>query len=226
MAEKEIRTFSLTEIRAIDGAKPVIEGHAAVFNQKSHDMGFREIIMPGAFAEAVMTDDVKFLLNHRGLPLARTKSGTLRLSEDEKGLAFRAELDSEDPDVKRLMPKVKRGDLSEMSFAFSIKDENKDERWTLENGQMLRSLLKVRLHDVSAVNEPAYPGTNLQQSRSYYEKRMAEAAGAPPPPADDEKVKAEFLERNKARTEFISSRIPAPDPLSFSEILKNARVKT
>ena len=227
MAEREIRIFSLTEIRVIDGANPVVEGHAAVFNQKSHDMGFREVIMPGAFAGAVMTDDVKFLLNHRGLPLARTKSGTLRLSEDQKGLAFRAELDASDPDVQRLLPKVKRGDLNEMSFAFSIKDPSSDEKWTRDNGETVRSLLKVSLYDVSAVTFPAYPTTDLQQTRSYYEKRMAEAVlpAEVVPPADDEKIKAEFLERSKARDDFLSRRTPPKDPNSYDEILKSARIK-
>ena len=182
--EKEIRTFDLTEIRATDGAKPILEGHAAVFNQRSHDIGFREIIMPGAFTDAIATDDVKFLINHRGLPLARTKSGTLRLSEDQKGLSFRAELDADDPDARRLLPKVKRGDISEMSFAFAVKDRNKDQKITFDNGEMVRALLKVSLYDVSAVNDPAYPGTYLN-ARSYFENHMAAIK------ADDEKLALE-----------------------------------
>jgi HK97 family phage prohead protease len=174
--EKEYRNYELTEIRAIDGEKPVIQGHAAVFNTKSHDMGFREIIMPGAFTQAVMNDDVKFLLNHRGLAIARTKSGTLRLSEDQKGLAFRAELDSSDPDVQRLLPKVNRGDVSEMSFGFYIKDKA-DEKLTIRDGEMTRTLFKVSLFDVSAVSNPAYPGTDLQaRFRALAEQQALEEA--------------------------------------------------
>jgi HK97 family phage prohead protease len=205
--EKETRTFDLTEIRATDGPKPVLEGHAAVFNQRSHDIGFREIILPGAFADAVITDDVKFLVNHRGLPLARTKSGTLKLSEDQKGLAFRAELDADDPDARRLLPKVKRGDISEMSFAFAVKDRKKDERWTYDNGEAVRSLLKVSLYDVSAVNDPAFPGTDLN-TRSYFESRMREARAASLPDADDFR---------KAVDHFLLRRIC---DLNYAELLK------
>jgi len=220
--EKELRTFALTEIRAIDGANPVVEGHAAVFNQKSHDMGFREIILPGAFAEAVLNDDVKFLLNHRGLPLARTKSGTLKLDETQRGLHFHAEFDGTDPDVQRLMPKVRRGDLSEMSFAFGIKDRATDEKWSRDKGEMIRSLLKVSLFDVSAVSFPAYPATDLQ-ARSYFAEKINELQN--PDPAlraaalpqvgklaeyiDDEKV-AEFLaDLKEARRKFISTLEPS-----------------
>jgi HK97 family phage prohead protease len=222
--EIEYRDFDLTEIRTIAGPKPVIEGHAAVFNQKSHDMGFREIIMPGAFAEAVMHDDVRFLLEHEGLPLARTRSGTLRLAEDQKGLAFRAELDPEDPDVQRLLPKIKRGDVSEMSFGFRIKNRQTDEKLSLEDGEMVRTLLKVSLFDVSAVTAPAYPGTDLQ-SRSYYAAKMNELrakieAGVKP---DAEEVKEDLEAVRKARLAFIASRTPPVNPLSFAEIIKSAQ---
>jgi len=215
--EKEYRDFALTEIRFIAGAKPVIEGHAAVFNQKSHDMGFREIILPGAFTEAVMHDDVRFLLEHEGLPLARTKSGTLRLAEDQKGLAFRAELDPDDPDVQRLLPKIKRGDVSEMSFGFRIKDRQTDEKLTLEDGEMVRTLIKVSLFDVSAVTNPAYPGTDLQ-SRSYYAAKRSELLKEVKP-ADPEADEA----ARKARAEFLARRTPQADPLSYDEIIKSAK---
>jgi len=228
--EKEVRTFSLTEIRAIDGDKQVIEGHAAVFGVKSHDLGFREIIQPGAFSDAVMSDDVRFLINHRGLPIARTKSGTLRLTEDVKGLAFRAELDPKDPDVQRLVPKVRRGDLSEMSFAFGVRDRANDEKWYRENGEMVRSLLKVQLFDVSAVSFPAYPSTDLN-SRSYFEQRMAEVGGDPAgsQKLDEqlaaEKIRADFDAMVRQRQEFLDRRRSPSKLPSLDEIYRNARRK-
>jgi len=228
--EKEVRTFSLTEIRAIDGDKQVIEGHAAVFGVKSHDLGFREIIQPGAFADAVMSDDVRFLLNHRGLPIARTKSGTLRLTEDVKGLAFRAELDPKDPDVQRLVPKVRRGDLSEMSFAFGVRDRDKDEKWYRENGELVRSLLKVQLFDVSAVSFPAYPSTDLN-ARSYFEQRMAEVGGDPAQSKklDEqlaaEKQRADFDAMVRQRQEFLDRRRSPSKLPTLDEIYRNARRK-
>jgi len=238
--EKEVRTFSLTEIRAIDGDKQVIEGHAAVFGVKSHDLGFREIIQPGAFSDAVMSDDVRFLLNHRGLPIARTKSGTLRLTEDVKGLAFRAELDPKDPDVQRLVPKVRRGDLSEMSFAFGVRDREKDEKWYREGNEMVRSLLKVQLFDVSAVSFPAYPSTDLN-ARSYFEQRMAEVGAADRNLAmkiDEQRVDAiitqelaaekkreDFDAMMRQRQEFLDRRRSPSKLPTLDEIYRNARRK-
>jgi HK97 family phage prohead protease len=87
---------------------------------------------PGAFAATLAKKpDVRLLINHDGLPLARTTSGTLKLREDKRGLHFEAELDATDPDVQRILPKVQRGDLSQMSFAFrTIKDA-----WRTEDGK-------------------------------------------------------------------------------------------
>lgn len=219
----ERRTYELTDIRAIDGANPIIEGHAAVFNQKSHDMGFREIIMPGAFTEAIKTDDVKFLLNHRGLPIARTKSGTLRLSEDSQGLAFRAQLEPTDPDVQRLLPKVKRGDLNEMSFAFGVADRSTDERWYRENGEMFRALIKVRLSDISAVSFPAYPSTDLS-ARSFYEVRMKEIEKDPDEKKPDQDDQEPVEKPADPEIVLAVPRIASPTHSSYEEIIHRARV--
>jgi HK97 family phage prohead protease len=156
----EKRVFAAVEMR-IDGEGPVrrFSGHAAVFNSFSLDMGFREMIKPGAFARSLARKpDVRLLVNHDDLPLARTKSGTLRLREDGQGLLVDADLDASDPDVQRILPKVKRGDLSQMSFAFrTIKDE-----WRTENGMDIRELHEVEIDDgdVSIVTYPAYPATD------------------------------------------------------------------
>lgn len=214
----EKRRFE-TELRLIDGARPVIEGHAAVFNTRSHDIGFREVIMPGAFTVAVKDDDVKFLLNHDGLPLARTKSGTLKLAEDSKGLAFHAELDASDPDVQRLLPKIKRGDLNEMSFGFRIPNRTTDEKWLRDGQEIVRNILKVNLFDVSAVTFPAYPSTDLQ-ARDYFKSQMEKI-----PTSLDAALLASggLRERFQERQAFIDRRTPPPDPFSLAEILKRAR---
>ena len=224
--EHEVRNFELTEIRA-DGDKPIVQGHAAVFGVKSHDMGFREIIAPGAFSDAILSgSDVRFLLNHSGLPIARTRSGTLHLTEDEKGLAFRAELDPTDPDVQRLLPKVRRGDLSEMSFAFGIRDRTKDERWHRDGSEMVRTLLKVTLYEISSVGFPAYPATSIN-ARSDFAERIAELRALPDEQKKhaDELERAEFRKIMKERIDFIDRRTPRPDPMSLPEIIKRARIK-
>lgn len=160
-----------------DGQK-TMRGHAAVFNQLSEDLGgFREQIAPGAFAEAIEKDDVRFLLNHEGLSLARTVAKTLRLAEDARGLAFEADINPDDPDWQRLLPKVVRGDISQMSFGFSVRPGGQD--WAKDDeGRTIRTLKKLRLFDVSPVTYPAYPQTDI----AVRELRSWEASQAPAVP--------------------------------------------
>lgn len=155
-----------TEIRAAkspakveaDGETIKVSGYAAVFNQETNIGGmFREQIAPGAFKEAIGRDDVVFVINHEGLPLARTRSGTLTLREDDHGLYMETELDSLDPDVQSIVPKMKRGDLDKMSFAFLPSKQEWD-----ESGDMpLRTVKEAELFDVSIVTTPAYEGTDI-----------------------------------------------------------------
>lgn len=162
MSDIERRAFvSGIEIEERADGKRSVRGHAAVFNQLSEDLGgFREQIAPGAFAEAIGSDDVRFLLNHEGLSLARTVAKTLRLSEDARGLAFEADVNPDDPDWQRLMPKLVRGDISQMSFGFSVRPAGQD--WAKDDeGRTIRTLKRLRLFDVSPVTYPAYPQTDI-----------------------------------------------------------------
>lgn len=165
----EKRGGSPAEIRADDNGIKV-EGYAAVFGQETNVGGFfREVIERGAFKDAVGRDDVVFLVNHEGLPLARTRSGTLTLSEDDHGLKMSTMLDPEDPDVRAISGKMKRGDLDKMSFAFFIEKEE----WDEEGEIPLRTVKRAALHDVSVVTTPQYEGTeialrSLQASRSAF----------------------------------------------------------
>jgi HK97 family phage prohead protease len=175
--EREVRGGIPAEIRAdADGIK--VSGYAAVFNQEV-DIGgmFREVIEPGAFKRAAKRDDVVFLINHDGLPLARTRSGTLKLTEDDHGLRIDAELDPDDPDVRAIVPKMKRGDLDKMSFAF----RSEMEIWDETTEPPTRTIMEARLYDVSIVTTPAYDGTSialrsLDASQKETAKRNAEAA--------------------------------------------------
>lgn len=161
MSEREIRGGIPAEIRADDdGIK--VSGYAAVFDEETNIGGmFREVIKPGAFKAAVGRDDVVFLINHDGLPLARTRSGTLTLKEDERGLYMETVLDADDPEVKSIVPKMKRGDLDKMSFAFRM--ENGKETWDDDEEDIpLRMIERVgSLHDVAIVTTPAYDGTEI-----------------------------------------------------------------
>ena len=158
MADLEYRSCAEMEFRA-EGDAVKVGGYAAVFNSLSEDLGgFREVIRRGAFTHTIAQGaDVRFLINHDGMPLARTKSGTLRLAEDDRGLRIDATLDPTDPDVQRLVPKMRRGDVSQMSFGFrTMKDA-----WRQEGADQIRELHAVDLIDVSAVTYPAYKATDV-----------------------------------------------------------------
>lgn len=156
---KEVR-FLGREMRA-SGTKstPVITGYAAKFNSYSEDLGgFIEVIRPGAFSRTLGNNaDVRCLFNHNeDIILGRTKSKTLRLSEDQTGLYFECDVPNSRMDVYEA---VKRGDVSECSFGFCCVDENFANNPT-GNPATLREILDADLFDVSVVTYPAYPNTN------------------------------------------------------------------
>ena len=155
----EQRAFPFQEVRVAreDGQPARIEGHAAVFDQLSDDMGFRERVRPGAFTKTIREADVRALWNHNSdLVLGRTKNKTLSLAEDKRGLAISVT----PPDTswgRDAVISIERGDVDQMSFAFrSIRDE-----WNTEDGLLTRSLIEVSLFDVSPVTYPAYPQTDV-----------------------------------------------------------------
>lgn len=158
MTDKEIRSGVPVEVRANEAGDIMVAGYAAVFGQETNIGGmFMESIARGAFTDAIGRDDVVFLINHEGLPLARTRSGTMTLKEDDHGLYMEARLDPRDPDVRSIVPKMKRGDLDKMSFAFIPETQEWD-----ESGDMPRRTIKrVSLYDVSIVTTPAYDGTEI-----------------------------------------------------------------
>lgn len=156
--QMETRSFEASfELRADENKPPLLKGHAAVFEKLSENMGgMREKIAKGAFMKSIGKDDVRALWNHNpDYVLGRNKSGTLRLSEDDKGLAI--EIDPPDTQWARdLMVSIKRGDVTQMSFAFSSVTDSWD------NEKSVRTLNEVKLYDVSPVTYPAYPQTDIK----------------------------------------------------------------
>jgi HK97 family phage prohead protease len=151
------------EIRS-KGDGLALTGYASVFDNGYQVLGgppygWVERVDKRAFdATLAAKPDLHLLINHEGMPLARTKSGTLRLSADSKGLLVEADLDRRDPDVQRLETKMERGDMDEMSFAFRVKAD----KWSDDDTE--RTLTEVSLHkgDVSVVNFGANPATSAQ----------------------------------------------------------------
>lgn len=160
------------ELRAADRGLLTFDGIASV-TEHGYDVyggpdegGWVETVARGAFKKTLSEKpDVAFLVNHEGMTLARTKSGTLRLTETDVGLRAQADLDPRMHVVNDLKIAVERGDIDEMSFAFRVtKDEWSDERGepaTWMDGTQ-RRILEVSLHkgDVSAVRYGANPATS------------------------------------------------------------------
>lgn len=156
----ERRFFELTELRAdTSGDAPAIVGYAAVFNALSNELwGFREKIAPGAFAASVAEDDIRALWQHdTAHVLGRTKSGTLRLVEDEVGLQVR--ITPPDTQAGRdALISIGRGDVDAMSFGFRTLDDEWEEK---ADGLVVRTLKKAKLYEVSPVTFPAYSATTV-----------------------------------------------------------------
>jgi hypothetical protein len=151
--EKRSIAYSNLEMRAENDGKTLV-GYAAVFDSPSEPLPWTEFVKRGAFSKTLNDGaDVRLLIDHEGIPLARTKSGTLALEEDDRGLRVEAELDPSNPDAARVISAMRRGDMSQMSFAFrTIKDS-----WNSDRSS--RELREVQLYDVSVVTFPAYEQT-------------------------------------------------------------------
>lgn len=193
--DTEVRTFDVSELRVEqrEDKAPVIKGYAIVFNKLSEDLGgFREQVSPSACTRAIKDDDIRAAFNHDpNYILGRNKAGTLRLNEDDKGIAF--EIDPPDTQWCRdLQVSIGRGDINQCSFKFStLKDE-----WTQKTKEVIRTLLDVKLFDISIVTYPAYPQTSVKV-RDYIN---ALPAGPCPP----EKEHADRLEIPKRRQAFLN----------------------
>ena len=160
--QMERRTITLKELRVVDsvsepGVEPAIEGYASVFD--SEELGgkspVREKVVKGAFEDTIQIDDIRALFNHDpNYVLGRNKAGTLTLEEDEKGLKVRI-VPPDTTWAKDLLVSIKRGDITQMSFGFTVILD----RWSYEDNIDVRELLKVKLFDVSPVTFPAYSQT-------------------------------------------------------------------
>jgi len=152
MAAETLERRAFTEVRA-SGRR--LEGYAATFGSEARIGPIVETIAPGAF-RASLAGDVLALMDHDpARVLGRTRSGTLRLSEDSKGLAF--SLDLPDTQAGRdVLELAQRNDLGGMSFGFIVPKGG--ETWQGER----RTLRAVDLHEISVVSaHPAYPDTSL-----------------------------------------------------------------
>lgn len=170
--ERRVFTLDAIEVRAEEGKAPTIRGYAAVFEQLSEDFGgWREKIAHGAFAKSV-GGDVRALFNHDpNFILGRTRSKTLLLGEDARGLSFEVTPPATAM-AAHVLEAVKRGDVTGASFGFRTKKD----RWESDTDKKaaVRTLLEVDLFDVSPVVFPAYPQTKIA-SRALEDWRRSSA---------------------------------------------------
>jgi HK97 family phage prohead protease len=178
----ERRFAELTLRAAGDGNRPVIEGEAAVFDTETTiGSWFREVIRPGAF-RAVLSEspDVIGAFNHDwSFVLGRTSSGTMKLEETKTGLRYVIDVNPNDSQAMSVYEKVKRGDVTQSSFAFTVKED----RWNdpKEGEELkLREITQVgKLFDVGPVPFAAYPEASAQarsKSEMFLQQRSAQAA--------------------------------------------------
>src|SRR6267143_423934 len=183
MSERRIQSSASLRAESNANGKRVLTGVAAAYNVPTRIGDFHEVIAPAAFTQSLRRgDDVRFLINHDpNLVLGRVKNGTLQLRESAKGLEFSVTL----PDTqvaKDFYALVKRGDISECSFAFRV-DGKDGEDWSESydcgdedccasgsRATPLRTLKNLRLFDASGVTYPAYStGTSVSALPGYHE---------------------------------------------------------
>ena len=162
LGELELRTFPKTELRLKEGGEGsigILEGVPGIpYNSWSEDLGgFIERVLPGAFDESILEDDIVSCRDHEDhLVLGRTSSGSLRLDNRDDGLYYEVDL----PDTgyaRDLVISVKRKDVKGNSFRFHTIEDY----WSIVNGEEYRDLVKCKLYEVGPVTMPAYPATGL-----------------------------------------------------------------
>lgn len=182
--EKEYRAFiTELEVRFDEEKRPIIEGYAAVFDSLSEDLGgFREKISPGAFSSALKGDSYLFWNHNPDIVLARKQAGTLKLTEDKRGL----KIEAKPPEwAKSYVETLQRGDVSSMSFGFIAEADEWDHK------KNIRTLTKIaELPEVSIVPFPAYSATDVQVALRSMEKSKSTGKAEPKLAKPDETVPA------------------------------------
>lgn len=147
-----------SETRSADGTDRILRlnGYAVLFDTPSEPMGrVIETIAPTAFDNVLADEnlDVRFQAEHTGLALARMSNGSLRITKDDRGLYFEVDLNPNVHAARDLYYLVERGDITQMSFGFTIANED-----VTEQGDMIMARITnvARLWELSAVTFPAY----------------------------------------------------------------------
>jgi HK97 family phage prohead protease len=182
MKKIERRTYTVKDVqaRSAEDGTMRLAGYAAVFNESSVPLPFKESIAPGAFRKTLTeTPDVRLLINHEGLPLARSKNGTLKLNEDDRGLYFEAEL-ADTTEARDIYKLVERGDVDQMSFGFRVIRQ----KWSDDRSRRVLTEVSLADGDVSVVTYPAYPTTTVEAREKIAKALEAAKSGRDVSPED------------------------------------------
>ena len=203
MEKNEIRAFDF-EVRAEENEEHghFLSGRPIVFDQRT-DLGwYDEIIERGALNETDLKD-VRFLINHNVdmIPLARSRNNnansTMQMSVDEDGMAIRVDLDVENNmDAKSLYSAVDRGDISGMSFMFSVDGDSWDDVDTEHPTRHIRSIRRVL--EVSAVTFPAYSQTSITT------RGLSDALDSAKTSLESERARLAEIERRKKKIKILT----------------------
>lgn len=192
-AGMERRSFDGNLRISIDNKVTTLSGTAIPYNRLSVNPieglpNIKERILPGAFRNSVgSASDIMMLWNHEmKFVFGRTSRDTLRLKEDQAGVTF----ENVPPDaqwVKDLIPSIKRGDISNMSFKFS---DNVEPSWTKEKGGYVRNVRDAMLYEISVVTFPVYESTSVYARSS--ELMIVDGVVLPDLISEERKVEAEL----------------------------------
>lgn len=168
--EKEIRKQGDIQIRAIDGQTESrkIEGYAMLFDVQSEYIGYYETIKRGALTQEIVDEcDVFALFNHdddKVLARSNKGKGSLTLTVDDKGLKYEFEAPNTELG-NELIEYIKRGDISQSSFAFCINPQDSEaETWESKDGVYFRTINSIyKIFDCSPVFQPAYADTSVSK---------------------------------------------------------------
>ena len=168
MENKEQKSATIN-LRSIDGQEEsrIVEGYAVRFNEPSENMGFIETILPEAITEdTIKRSDIFAKFNHRDdaiLARSRFGEGSLSLELREDGLFYQFEA----PRTQfgdELIEHIKRGEITGSSFAFSLPDDGKGDKWENRKGEYRRTIKIIdKLYDISPVFIPAYSTTSCSK---------------------------------------------------------------
>lgn len=198
METKEIRAFSF-DVRAEENEEHghFLTGRPIVFGKRTNLGWYDEIIEADALNETDLKD-VRFLVNHNTdmIPLARSRNNnansTMQMSVDTDGMAIRVDLDTENnADAKSLYSAVSRGDISGMSFMFTVDKDSWDDADTDHPTRHIRSIRRVL--EVSAVTFPAYNQTSISA------RGLSDALDSAKESLESERTRLREIERIKQK---------------------------